>query len=138
MSHSSGGGYESPPALAIGAIMFAGIMMAMSGIFSAISGLFALVKDDFYVALPNYIVEIDPTTWGYIHLGLGILVAFAGFAVISGATWARVIGIILAVLSAIANFAFIPYYPIWSIIVIAIDVIVIWALAVHGRAMSTG
>jgi hypothetical protein len=57
--------------------------------------------------------------------------------VISGATWARVIGIILAVLSAIANFAFIPYYPLWSILVIAIDVIVIWALAVHGRAMST-
>ncbi len=137
MSHSSGGSYDSPPGLAIGAIMFAGIMMAMSGIFSAISGLFALVKDDFYVALPNYIVEIDPTTWGYIHLGLGILVAFAGFAVISGATWARVIGIILAVVSAIANFGFIPYYPIWSIIVIAIDVIVIWALAVHGRAMST-
>ncbi len=136
MSHSSGAGYDSPPGLAIGAIMFAGIMMAMSGIFSAISGLFALVKDDFYVALPNYIVEIDPTTWGYIHLGLGILVAFAGFAVISGATWARVIGIILAVLSAIANFAFIPYYPLWSIVVIAIDVLVIWALAVHGRAMQ--
>ena len=136
MSHSSGG-YESPPGLAIGAIMFAGIMMAMSGIFSAISGLFALVKDDFYVATPNYIFEIDPTTWGYVHLGLGILVAFAGFAVISGATWARVIGIILAVVSAVVNFGFIPYYPIWSIIVIAIDVVVIWALAVHGRAMQT-
>jgi hypothetical protein len=137
MSHSSGG-YETPPAMAVGAIMFAGIMMAMSGIFSAIAGLFALAKDDFYVAVPNYILEIDPTTWGYIHLGLGILVAFAGFAVISGATWARVIGIILAVVSAIANFGFIPYYPIWSIIVIAIDVVVIWALAVHGRAMQTG
>jgi hypothetical protein len=136
MSHQAGNGYEGPPAMAIGAIMFAGIMMMMSGVFSAISGLVALAKDDFYIVLPNYILELDPTTWGYIHLILGIVVAIAGFFVLTGRTWARVIGIIAATVSAITNFGFIPYYPVWSILVIAIDIVVIWALAVHGRAMS--
>lgn len=136
MSHQAGNGYEGPPPMAIGAIMFAGIMMAISGVFSAFAGLVALAKDDFYVVTPNYLLELDPTTWGYIHLILGIVVAIAGFSVLTGRTWARVVGIIAATVSAIANFGFIPYYPIWSILVIAIDVVVIWALAVHGRAMS--
>jgi hypothetical protein len=122
--------------MAIGAIMFAGIMMAINGIFSAIAGIVALAKDDFYVVLPNYVLELDPTTWGWIHLILGIVVAFAGFAVLTGKTWARVIGILVASISAIANFGFIPYYPIWSLLIIAIDVVVIWALAAHGRQMS--
>lgn len=136
MSHQAGGGYDGPPAMAIGAIMFAGIMMAINGIFSAIAGIVALAKDDFYVVLPNYVLELDPTTWGWIHLILGIVVAFAGFAVLTGKTWARVIGILVASISAIANFGFIPYYPIWSLLIIAIDVVVIWALAAHGRQMS--
>jgi hypothetical protein len=89
--------------MAIGAIMFAGIMMAVNGIFSAIAGLVALAKDEFYVVLPNYLV----------------------------------VGILVASLSAIANFAFIPYYPVWSLLIIAIDVVVIWALAAHGRQMSS-
>ncbi|MEX1126471.1 MAG: hypothetical protein WD895_06490 [Acidimicrobiia bacterium] len=136
MAHQAGGGYSGPPAMAIGAIMFAGIMMAMNGIFSAIVGLVALAKDDFYVVLPNYVLELDSTTWGWIHLIAGIVVALAGFAVLTGKTWARVVGILVASLSAIANFAFIPYYPIWSLLIIAIDVVVIWALATHGRQMS--
>jgi hypothetical protein len=123
--------------MAIGAIMFAGIMMAVNGIFSAIAGLVALTKDEFYVVLPNYLLELDATTWGYIHLGVGIVVALAGFSVLTGKTWARVVGILVASLSAIANFAFIPYYPVWSLLIIAIDVVVIWALAAHGRQMSS-
>jgi hypothetical protein len=122
--------------MAVGAIMFAGIMMVMNGIFSAISGIVALAKEDFYVVLPNYVVELDATTWGWIHLIMGIVVALAGFSVLTGKTWARVIGILVVSLSAIANFAFIPYYPIWSLLIIAIDVVVIWALAAHGREMS--
>jgi hypothetical protein len=136
MSHQAGGGYEGTPAMAIGAIMFAGIMMVMNGIFSAIAGIAALAKDDFYVVLPNYLLELDPTTWGWIHLIVGIVVALAGFSVLTGRTWARVVGILVASLSAIANFGFIPYYPIWSLLIIAIDVVVIWALAAHGRQMS--
>ena len=95
-----------------------------------------MIEDEFYVVLPNYILELDATTWGWIHLVLGIVVTLAGFSVLSGRTWARVVGILVVGLSAIANFAFIPYYPIWSIMIIAIDVVVIWALAVHGRQMS--
>jgi hypothetical protein len=124
--------------MAIGAIMFAGIMMVMNGIFSAIAGIVALAKEDFYVVLPNYVVELDATTWGWIHLIVGVVVALAGFSVLTGKTWARVIGILVVSLSAIANFAFIPYYPIWSLLIIAIDVVVIWALAAHGREMSMG
>jgi hypothetical protein len=136
MSHQAGGGYEGTPAMAIGAIMFAGIMMVMNGIFSAIAGIAALAKDDFYVVLPNYLLELDPTTWGWIHLIVGIVVALAGFSVLTGRTWARMVGILVASLSAIANFGFIPYYPIWSLLIIAIDVVVIWALATQGRQMS--
>ncbi len=136
MSHQAGSSYDGPPAMAVGAIMFAGIMMAMNGVFSAIAGIVALAKDDFYVVTPNYLLELDPTTWGYIHLILGIVVAIAGFSVLTGRTWARVVGIIVATVSAIVNFGFIPYYPLWSILIIAIDVVVIWALAAHGRALS--
>lgn len=137
MSHQAGGRYNGPSAMAIGAIMFAGIMMAVNGIFSAIAGLVALTKDEFYVVLPNYLLELDATTWGYIHLIVGIVVALAGFSVLTGKTWARVVGIVVASLSAIANFAFIPYYSAWSLLIIAIDVVVIWALAAHGRQMSS-
>jgi hypothetical protein len=136
MSHQTGGGYGGPPAMAVGAIMFAGIMMIINGIFSALTGLGALIEDEFYVVLPNYILELDATTWGWIHLILGIVVTLAGFSVLTGKTWARVIGILVVSLSAIANFGFIPYYPIWSLLIIAIDVVVIWALAAHGREMS--
>ena len=122
--------------MAVGAIMFAGIMMIMGGVFSAISGLMALAKDDFYVELPNYLLKLDPTTWGYIHLIVGIVVALAGFSVLTGKTWARVVGILVAFVSAVANFAFIPFYPVWSLLVIAVDIVVIWALAAHGRQMS--
>jgi len=96
----------------------------------------ALFQDDFYVATPNYLLQLDVTTWGWIHLLVGLLVLVAGFAVLSGKVWARVIGVVLAVLSALANFAFIPYYPFWSLTIIAIDVIVVWALTAHGRDIT--
>lgn len=117
-------------AWATGFIVFAAVMM-MGGAFQAIAGLVALFHDDFYLTTPNYLLQFDTTTWGWIHLLLGVLVLFASFAVLSGKVWGLTIGIVLAVLSALANFAFIPYYPLWSLVVIALDVFVIWALAVH-------
>jgi len=95
-----------------------------------------LFDDTFYVTTPNYVLEFDVTTWGWIHLIAGIIVALAGVALFSGRTWARVVGITLAFLSAIATFAFIPYYPVWSLLIIALNVFVIWALAAHGREMA--
>jgi hypothetical protein len=128
--------YREPSGGAVGLVVFAAIMMIMIGVFHAISGLAALFDDTFYVATPNYLLEFDVTTWGWIHLIAGILVALAGVALFSGQTWARVVGIMLAFLSAIANFAFIPYYPVWSLLMIALNVFVIWALAAHGREMA--
>jgi hypothetical protein len=128
---------EATSGWAVGFILFAGIMMLMSGIFQAFAGLVALFENEFYVATRNYLFQFDATTWGWIHLIGGIIVALAGFAVMSGRTWGRVVGITLAVLSAIVNFAFIPYYPFWSLLVIALDVFVIWALAAHGRDVAT-
>jgi hypothetical protein len=120
---------------AVGFILFAAIMMLLSGSFQAIAGLIAILENEFYVATRNYLFQFDATTWGWIHLIVGLVVAFAGWGLLSGKTWARVVGITLAALSAIANFAFIPYYPIWSLLIIVLDVVVIWALAAHGRDM---
>lgn len=118
---------------ATGFIVFAAVMMMLAGAFQAIAGLVALFQDDFYLTTPNYLLQFDTTTWGWIHLLLGLLVLLASFAVLAGKVWGRTIGIILASLSALANFTFIPYYPVWSLVVIALDVFVIWALAAHGR-----
>ena len=118
---------------AVGFTVFASLMLIVIGAFHAMSGLVGIIENEFFVATPNYIFEFDVTTWGWIHLILGIVVVIAGFSLFSGAVWARTIGVFLAVLSAIANFAFIPYYPVWSIVIIALDVAVIWALTAHGR-----
>ena len=118
--------------VAVGFILFAAIMMIMVGVFQAIQGLIGIFENEFYVATRKYLFEFDATRWGWIHLILGLLVAFAGWGLFSGRTWARVVGITLAVLSAIANFLFIPYYPFWSLLIITLDVFVIWALAAHG------
>jgi hypothetical protein len=117
--------------LARGFAVFAGVIMIMAGAFHAFAGLAALFENEFYAATPNYVFQFDVTAWGWIHLLLGLLVLFAGYAVLSGQTWARVVGMILAGLSALANFMFIPYYPFWSLLIIALDVFVIWALAVY-------
>ena len=125
-----------PSAAARGLIVFAGVMMIMAGAFQALSGLVALFENEFYVTTRNYLLKFDATSWGWIHLLLGLLVFFAGFAVLSGQTWGRVIGTILAVLSALTMFAFVPYYPFWALAVITLDVFVIWALFAHGRDLA--
>jgi hypothetical protein len=119
-----------------GWVFFAAIMMIVLGIFGIFEGLAAIVKSGFYHVPPNYYISINAKGWGWIHLIISIIVVLAGFALLQGATWARVVGIILASLSAIANFLFIPVYPIWSLLIIAIDIVVIWALAAHGRALA--
>ncbi len=115
---------------------FAGIMMMMIGGFHAIQGFAAIIEDTFFSVTPNYIFEFDVTTWGWTHLITGIIVLLAGIAVFSGAVWARAVGVTVAFLSAIANFAWLPYYPVWSIILITVDVFVIYALIVHGRELA--
>jgi hypothetical protein len=133
--YRSAGRAEEASGWAVGFILFAAIMMIMSGIFQAFAGLVAIFENEFYVATRNYLFQFDATTWGWIHLIGGIIVALAGWGLLSGQTWARTVAIIVAVLSAIANFAFIPYYPFWSLLIITLDIFVIWAVAAHGGAM---
>jgi len=123
---------EEPSGAAAGFILFAAIMMIMAGVFQAISGLVAIFENEFYVATRNYLFQFDATSWGWIHLVVGLLVAFAGWGLLSGRTWARVVGITVALVSATANFLFIPYYPFWSLTIITLDIFVIWAIAAHG------
>ncbi len=121
----------------VGWIYFAGLMMILVGSFSVIQGLVALFNSDYYVVGPEgLIVNVNFTTWGWVHLILGFVVLIAGFGVMAGNTAARVLGIILAVFSALINLAFLASYPIWSTIVITLDVLVIYALAVHGRELK--
>ena len=133
---SAGRADQTTSGWAVGSILFAAIMMIMVGIFQALQGLVAIFENEFYVATRNYLFQFDATAWGWIHLLIGLLVAFAGWGLLSGRTWARVVAITLAVLSAIANFLFIPYYPFWSLLIVAVDVFVIWALVAHGRDVA--
>ena len=112
---------------------FAGGIMIMAGIFQATAGLVALFNDDVYVVVSDQLaLTLDYTQWGWVHLILGAIVAAAGVAVFSGRVWARTVGVLLAGLSALAHLLFIPAFPLWSLIVIAMDVLVIYALCVHG------
>ena len=117
---------------AIGGLTFAATMLVLIGIFQVIAGLVAIFDDDFYVLTQNYTFDLDTTGWGWIHLIIGIAVILVGYFLYAGATWAGVTALVLAVLSAVSNFFFIPYYPFWSIVVIALAVWVIWALTRPG------
>ena len=117
---------------AVGGITFAVVMMLMIGVFQIIAGLVAIIDDDFYVVTQNYTFDIDTSAWGWIHLLIGILLLLAGYGLYSGATWGAAVAIVMAVLAAVENFFFIPYYPFWSILVIALCVWVIWALTRSG------
>ena len=117
---------------AIGGLTFAATMLVLIGIFQVIAGLVAIFNDDFYVLTQNYTFDLDTTGWGWIHLIIGIAVILVGYFLYAGATWAGVTALVLAVLSAVSNFFFIPYYPFWSILVIALAVWVIWALTRPG------
>jgi hypothetical protein len=121
---------------AVGMTMLAAILMILTGIWQAFVGLVAVVNDTFYVVTEKYIAQFDVTTWGWIHLLLGALAATAGYFVLQGKVWARTIGVLVAVSSALFNFAWLPYYPLWSIAIITLDVFVIWALTVHGRDIT--
>ena len=126
-----------PSTTAIGLTVFAGVMMIVLGVMQVIQGAVALFNDDFYVVGQEWVFEFDLTTWGWIHLLVGVLLAVAGFFVFQGALWARLVGIAVAAVSIVLNFMWLPYYPIWSLLIIALDVFVIWALTVHGRDIAT-
>ena len=116
-----------------GMTTFAGVMLIIIGAFNVIEGLVALFQNEVYVAGREYVFAFDLTAWGWTHLIVGAVVVAAGFAVLSGQVWGRSVGVGIAVLSMLANFVFIPYYPVWSLLIIALNVFVIWALIAYKR-----
>jgi hypothetical protein len=116
-------------AWAQGGTIFGAVMMLLIGTFGVLEGIAAIVKDQFFVVAPNYVYKVDTTAWGWVHLIIGALAVVAGLFIFTGATWARAVGIALASLSAVANFFFVPYYPLWALLLIGLDVFVIWSLA---------
>ncbi|WP_405415786.1 hypothetical protein [Pseudonocardia alni] len=123
----------SPAPWVVGLSLFAAVMMIVAGVFNALEGFVALFYNEVYLAGPRYVFAFDLTTWGWIHLLAGIALVAAGFAVMSGRLWGRVVGIAITLLSMPTNFLFIPYYPVWYLLIIALDVFVIWALCVYDR-----
>jgi hypothetical protein len=111
--------------------------MWLLGAFHAIAGLAGILEDEFYVVTPEYLLSFDATTWGWIHLIAGIVVVLAGVGLYSGAVWARTLGVIIAMVSILANFAWLPYYPVWSLAMITAGSFVIWALTAYGRDIAT-
>jgi hypothetical protein len=114
---------------------FAAIMLIIGGFLNAFYGLVAVVNDEWVVWTNRTSMLLDLTQWGWVHIVVGLVVALSGFGILTGNVLARTVGVIVASLSLIANFFFIPAYPLWAITIMLIDAIVIWALVVHGGEM---
>lgn len=114
--------------LATGVTAFAAFLMILAGLLHMVQGTVALVNETFFVYGAEYVFRFDTTTWGWTHLVLGVLVFLAGLALLRGEVWARVLTGTLASLSIVASFLWMPYYPIWNLVVIAFDVAVLWAV----------
>lgn len=116
---------------------FAAFMMMFLGVLQGIAGLAGIFKDSYYVVAENSLLVFDYTAWGWINLVIGLVVFFAGLELLrTGALWARVVAVLLAGLSLVANITFMQAYPLWSISMAIIDVLVIYALTVHGRELE--
>lgn len=116
----------------VGWVYFAAFFLVLEGMFQLIAGLVLLFNQDVVVATDKAVWFVDVATWGWAYLLIGTIVLFAGIALFKGETWARVLAVIFACISAVVNFMFIPIYPVWAIIVLTVDVLVIYAVLVHG------
>jgi hypothetical protein len=123
------GRHDHTAAWAAGGTLFAGTLLLVSGIMDILQGIVAISRDSVYARVHNYVYSFDITSWGWIHLALGVLMVLVGFGVLRGATWARFTGIALASLNVFAQFMFLPYAPVWSILTLGVSVFVIWSLA---------
>jgi hypothetical protein len=119
---------RGPSGAALGLTIMAAVLMLVAGLFGFFEGLAAIIRGSFFVTLPNYAFSLSAVGWGWLHMILGILVFAAGVALFADQLWARMTGVVLATFSAVANFVFLPYYPVWAIVLIALDIFVIWAL----------
>jgi len=122
--------------LAVGITVTAAIILFLAGFFDVMTGIVGLVTNEFYVTTQHWVFQLDATTWGWVHIVVGLVAVLAGVGLLYGALWARILGVIIAALSIIANFLWLPYYPIWAIVIIIFDLFVIWALTAHGRDIT--
>jgi hypothetical protein len=128
---------STSPGWVTGGVVFAGVLMLCNGVLAVLQGIAAIADDDnVYGGVGDYVYRIGLTGWGWIHLVIGVCVAITGAGVLRGADWARYVGILFASLSLVAQFLFLPYAPVWSVIMIAIDLFVIWALAMYRPGMG--
>lgn len=118
-------------AWATGLTAFAAVMLFLVGMLDIFRGIMAIAEDDVFVTTPNYVFEFDLTSWGWIHLILGVIAVIVSIGLFQAALWARITGVAIAGLVVIANFLSLPYYPVWSIVMIAFSAFVIWALCVR-------
>ena len=128
---------NNDPTMWVGWIWFAGMMMVLAGTFNIINGLVALFNDNYFVVGPEGLLLFDLTGWGWLHLIIGTVAVVAGVALFTGATWARIVAVIIAMINAIEQLIWMPAYPVWSIIMIALDVLIIWAIIAHGNELVT-
>ena len=120
----------------VGWVFFAAFMMILQGLFNAVAGLGALFNDEWLLVGEENLLLLDYTAWGWWHLILGVLVAWAGIALVSGKVWARVVGVLVAVVSAVGALATVNVYPVWSVVLIVVDILIIYALTVHGDELA--
>ena len=134
---ASGGYYEDVVTGWTGWIGFGATMLILIGAFHAIAGFVGIFKDGYYVVpKKELLVSVDYTAWGWAHLIFGIVAILVAVGLMAGKTWARIFGVAFAIVSAITNLAFLQAQPVWSTLLIAFDVVLIWAITVHGREMS--
>lgn len=132
MSDYGASGPSKPSGWAVGGVTFAACVLTIIGFFEVIAGLTAIIDDNFFVVANNYTFDLDTSAWGWIHLILGAAILATGIGLFTGKTWAGITAIVLATLSALVNFFFIPYYPFWAILVIALNIWVIWSITSVG------
>ncbi len=108
------------------------IMLVILGFLQIFTGLFGVIGNEVYVATEEYPLQLDSVTWGWIHLVVGALAMVVGFGLFAGRMWARTLGVIIAVVSALATFVWLPQFPLWGFAILAVNLLVIWALTVHG------
>jgi hypothetical protein len=120
-----------------GWILFASIMMLIAGTLNGIYGLVAILNDEWVLWSNRGAVYFDMTAWGWVHLVLGVVLILAGIGIMSGIMVARIVAIIVVGISMIVNFLAIPIYPMWSLVVLTLEVLVMWALIVHGSELKS-
>ena len=118
-----------------GWITFAAVMMILAGSLNLLYGIIAAVNDEWVVFTNRANVYLDISEWGWVHIIVGAVVLISGLGLFSGNILARTIAVVVASISLVVNFFFIPVYPLWAITVIVIDLLVIWAVTAHGREM---